>query len=74
MVTLYSMYPVKLVTWAQTLDGAAPTGQFVLKYGSILKLHAALLQPASACCVSFQFVLARSFYIRCSQSACTFQF
>ena len=53
MVTLYSMYPVKLVTWAQTLDGAAPAGQFVLKYGRILKLHAALLQPASASSVSF---------------------
>ncbi|KAL5247112.1 hypothetical protein ACHWQZ_G019092 [Mnemiopsis leidyi] len=48
MVTLYSMYPVKLITWAQTLDGTTPAGLFVLKYGRILRLHAALLQPASS--------------------------
>ena len=52
MVTLYSMYPVKLVAWAQTLRGDTPSGQFVLKYGRMLKLHAALLQPSSSSSVS----------------------
>ncbi|XP_063693393.1 uncharacterized protein LOC134825172 [Bolinopsis microptera] len=45
MVTLYSLYPVQLVTWAQTLEEGTPTGHFVLTYGTMLKLHAALLQP-----------------------------
>lgn len=44
MVTLYSIYPRKLLTWAETLLPTSHAHHFVMEKGRMLKLHGALLQ------------------------------